>query len=288
MPGSSFATAELLDAWEDRNEFLPGSTGEHYYRFTISNATNNVQITGLALDDSASLGCRIEIYDSTETIIEYANDDGLGQFDSSHRLTDLPTGTYYIVVYDATRTQDLSYNIVFYLVENGVHPTVLHTDDFEVNWDIDEFYVLSTAMYEFDNMDYNEPLSAFYQTGGNEIEWGIESHNKNVPDYKTRNPLVINGVNNNRIFGNQLKAQYSINGTVKREGVAVQNGLLRLYDRASGELIEQTYSDTNGNYSFSARVDPDFKYYIVAFDDVENPILQAVIHDFLDPILETI
>lgn len=287
MPGSSFATAELLDAWEDRNEFLPGSTGEHYYRFTISNATNNVQITGLALDDSVSPGCEIEIYDGTESLIENVNDNGGGQ-NSSHRLENLATGTYYIVVFDAGGTQDLSYNLVIYLIENGVHPTLLHTDDSEVDWDIDEFYVLSTAMYEFDNMDYNEPLSAFYQTGENETEWGIESHNKNIPAYKTRNPLVINGVNNNRIFGNQLKAQYSINGTVKREGVAVQNGLLRLYDRDSGELIDSTYSDASGNYSFAARVDPDFKYYIVAFDDIDAPILQAVIHDFLDPILETI
>lgn len=119
-------------------------------------------------------------------------------------------------------------------------------------------------------------------------EFTLESHGKNVPTYKSRNPIVINGVNNNRVFGRQTKAQYSIKGTVKREGVAVVNGLLRLYDRASGELIDQTYSDGAGKYSFSARIDPNFKYYVIAFDDADAPILQAVIHDFLDPILETI
>lgn len=287
MPGSSFATAELLDAWEDRDEFLPGSTGEHYYRFTISNATNNVQITGTALDSGVSPGCEIEIYDGSEALIHAANDNGVGQ-NSSHRLTDLATGTYYVVVYDAGGTQDLAYNLMVYLVENGVHPSVIHTDDIDVTMEVDEFYELSTAMYEFDNLRYNEPLSPYYVVGENEKEFTLESDGKNVPAYKTRNPLVINGVNNNRILGRQTEAQYSVKGTVKREGVAVENGLLRLYDRASGELIDQTYSDGAGNYSFAARIDPNFKYYVIAFDDVEAPILQAVIHDFLDPILETL
>lgn len=280
MPGSDFASAELIDAWDRRMEFVAASNS-HYYRFSISNSTNLISIYGFPLETSVGNDFRIEVYDGSEVIYSAA--------DTSHLLKDVPTGTYYIRVVEVGSPQDLDYFLETYIVENGVYPPNLHTDiiEFETadgNAQGENYVTMKSVEF------YSEPaLSPGYDPFLNK-EYVADSAaaTKNFTAYKNRNPIIINGINNNKIFGNQAIPQYSISGTVKREGVAVQNGLIRLYDRASGELIEQTYSDATGNYSFAARIDPDFKYYIVAFDDVDNPILQAVIHDFLDPILETL
>lgn len=282
MPGSDFASAELIDAWDRRIETLP--TGEdHYYRFVITNSSNLVSVTIDKMDSTPAGDQRITIYDSTEAVIDAEDDDPAF-------FTDLAIDTYYIKVSEVGSNSIIDYRLETYIEEGGNQPSPLNTDMVE---EIPELDAIGAPVMgvEYDLTPYDEepPLSGNYVAfDQKEYEHAEVSATKNVTSYKTRNPITINGINNNRIFGNQTEAQYSINGTVKREGVAVQNGLLRLYDRASGELIDSTYSDVSGNYSFAARVDPDFKYYIVAFDDIEAPILQAVIHDFLDPILETI
>lgn len=63
--------------------------------------------------------------------------------------------------------------------------------------------------------------------------------------------------------------------------------MVRLYDRDSGELIDTTYTNNLGQYSFKAQIRGNRKYYVIAFDNFDAPILQATIHDYLDPILET-
>lgn len=287
MPGSDFASAELLNAWDIVDEFIPGSTGEHYYRFTISNATNQVFIVGKNYEESVSQACEIEVYDSTETIYAITNDGSTGN-NAAHILINIPTGTYYISVFDNGGTQDLKYMMSLYIVENGVYPSPLHTDGIEVGIEAeDPFFIINEI--ELDSIRFEDALSTSYENFQVHVYDAPPcAATKNVTSYKTNNPMVIDGVNNNRVFGNQLIPQFSISGIIRKDGSSFENSMVRLYDRNSGELIESTTSDNNGEYSFKARVNPDFKYFVVAHDTFDTPILQAVTHDFLDPILETL
>lgn len=287
MPGTDFASAELIDSAENINEFLAGSSGEHYYRFVVSNASNSIHIVGDSWDDTLN-NCEIEVYDGSEVLIESSNNSGYGG-SSGHTLENLSTGTYYIVVFGSTTSSDLHYNMTFWMIENGVQPSPLHTDDEY----IDQLRIVNDQVWDaegevnyFNAIELSDNIVPGYDLDTPHTEFDYEVHGDFVRDFQ--NPIIYDFKRNNVIFGNQNLAQHTIKGTVKREGVAVQNGLLRLYDRTSGELIESTRSDTNGAYEFRSVLDPNLKYYVVAFDDVGNPILQAVIHDFLDPILETI
>ena len=287
MPGSDFASAELIDAWEIVDEFLPGSTGEHYYRFTISNATNQVFIVSKEYDESVAPSCEVEVYDSTETLYAASNNNGESN-NAAHTLVNIPTGTYYLSVFDSGGTQDLKYMMSVYIIENGVYPAILHTDDVEVDVDAeDPFHIINEI--DADLVEFEDALAPQYEN--------FQAHvfdptpcaaTKNVTSYKSNNPMVIDGMLNNRVIGNQAIAQYSIKGVIRKDGVAFGFAKVRLYDRTSGELIESTTADNLGAYAFRARVNPDFKYFVVAHDTFDNPVLQAVTHDYLDPILETL
>lgn len=74
-------------------------------------------------------------------------------------------------------------------------------------------------------------------------------------------------------------AQYTVYGIIRIDGVRAPNKTLRLYDRKSGELISETVSDANGDWSFAAKVDESKDYYVIAFDDMNMPLLQAIISD---------
>ena len=287
MPGTDFASAELIDSAENINEFLAVGSGEHYYRFVVSDASNSIEIVGYQWADTYSNRCEIEIYDGSEVLIKSQNNTG---YDSStaHTLSNLATGTYYIVVFGSS-SFDLHYNMTFWMIENGVQPSPLHTD---MEY-FDQIRIVNDQIWEaegevnyFDAIVLVDDTVPGYALDTPNTEFDYEIHGDFVRDFQ--NPIVYDFKKTNVVFGNQNLAQHTIKGTVKREGVSVQNGLLRLYDRTSGELIEETRSDNAGTYEFRSVLDPDFKYYIVAFDDVDTPILQAVIHDFLDPILETI
>lgn len=74
---------------------------------------------------------------------------------------------------------------------------------------------------------------------------------------------------------------YKITGTVSRLGVA-GTFLVRLYDRASGQLLGETWSEGNGAYEFLNIPFIPNGFYTIAFDRA-NPLLNAAIADLITP-----
>jgi len=77
---------------------------------------------------------------------------------------------------------------------------------------------------------------------------------------------------------------YTVKGRVTYDGNNIQNILLRLYNRANGQLLAETKSNFDGTYEFSSKVVGTDKYYVIAFDKTDVPVLNAKIKDYLDPI----
>lgn len=175
-----------------------------------------------------------------------------------------------------------------YIIENGVYPSILHTDDTDLEViHQDPLYIINDI--EEDSIRFEDALAPQYENFQAYVVDPVPcSATKNLTSYKTNNPMVIDCKLNNRVMGNQAIPQYSIKGSIQKDGAAFGYATVRLYDRTSGELIESVTTDNLGAYAFRARVNPNFKYFVVAHDTFDNPVLQAVTHDYLDPILESI
>jgi hypothetical protein len=74
---------------------------------------------------------------------------------------------------------------------------------------------------------------------------------------------------------------YRITGTVDELGVA-GSYRVRLFDRYSGRLMRETWSDANGAYSFSSIAYRNQGYFVVAYDHGGSP-LNAAIADLVTP-----
>lgn len=242
------------------------------------------------MDDSISNGCRIAVYDGTESLIAASNTNSSFQSQTSiHSFVNLTPDNYYIEVFDLSDNEFLHYQVELFVIENGVYPSMLHTDDFELESEFSaELKNPSGGTIEYDSIQYEPRWSPYYTPGVN-VEFLIDTSLQlySPTSYKNRNNIIIDSLKNNRVLGNPATPQYSINGKIRKNGIDFDGAVVRLYDRESGNLIETTITNNSGDYSFKARVDPNYKYFIIAFDSFDSPILQAVVHDYLDPILET-
>jgi hypothetical protein len=75
---------------------------------------------------------------------------------------------------------------------------------------------------------------------------------------------------------------YRITNVVSRLGI-VGEYQVRLYNRASGELVSEMSSGADGSYAFNDLEYIENGYFVVAFDHTESPV-NAAISDLLTPV----
>ena len=114
------------------------------------------------------------------------------------------------------------------------------------------------------------------------------------PQYKRVNSGMPEGVYRlyalNPVKGSVIHSgmnRYTIKGKIYYNDLLQDQVKLRLHDRLTGNVLSETISDVNGNYDFNYPVLAGYKYYIIAFDKNSEPILNAKIKDYMDPILIT-
>lgn len=289
--GNDFASATLINNTEQilDGEMVAANTAD-FFRFVVTNATNRITVSYSNKTGSANTFSRL--YDSTETQIDNYNNNG-DQWDYTYtNIIDLAPGTYYLEMYRHSGG-DSEYELNFWLSEGGginvLHTTVASVEQFSapdikvdaigethITWDV------STIPYI--GVDVTKIFDV-YSSG----KYYLSNPENFVIPPNFRNPSIIMmghrlGVKTPFVQGDGQR--YKIHGTVKAEGVSLVDKLLRLYDRTTGQLIGETRSDALGVYTFPNPLWQSSKYYVIAFDDMDAPDLQAVIHDALIPIAQ--
>ncbi len=284
--GNDFASATLLNNYQyiTDGEIVVGSNDHDFFRFTVSNATNRIFVSGFQGNHNTTF----RLYDSTETEIDsHTNNDDAFFYNLPE---DLPTGTYYLE-YNPDNTFSEPYSLQFILTENGNFPTISNTM-VAVNSAIEQdiHWLHDTIVELNDNtIHYAPSLPPYNQIIAGQQSFLIDTGFV-VPPRFTESKIIMVG---NRIGASiPLRRQsdatprYAIAGKVQEDGIDLPGKTVRLYDRTSGELIGETITDALGNYRFPNPLWQDSKYYVIAFDDLNSPILQAVIHDALIPFAE--
>lgn len=231
---------------------------------------------------------RLQIFDSSQT--QLYNEPGgfetyniFPPFDSEYFIKITPYnatnfGYYYINIFEFT---DNSGDPLFDSIEDR---TESQLDDFFLGIDIlanGNFKEKYETPYMFNSYS---PANSF-DVSETPIHHQIEF---TYPPGFNKPKVIINNTRSheatNRFIVPVGVTRYVVEGKVTVLGAAAPERMVRLYDRQSGELIDQTKTDTNGNYKFTTYVSGDHKYYVIAFDDMDAPELQAVVHDALIPI----
>lgn len=289
--GNDFASATLINSTEQilDGEMVAANTAD-FFRFVVTDATNRFTLKYRNIDGNSNTYTRL--YDSTETQIDdYSNSSDAWEYTYIASL-DLAPGTYYIELFRASGG-DSNYELDFWLSEGGdittLHTTVTGLEELSgqpvpidaigethIEWDVSAIPYIGT--------DPTKILDS-YSSG----DWYYSNPENFVIPPNFRSPSIVMmghrlGVSTPFIQGDAQR--YKIHGTVKAEGVALADKMLRLYDRKTGQLMGETRSNALGQYTFPNPLWVDFKYYVIAFDDVDNPVLQAVIHDALIPIAQ--
>lgn len=288
--GNDFASATLLNNAQQilDGEMVAANTAD-FFRFAVTHPTNSIYIKYLNVTGNSNTWSRL--YDSTEIQIDNYDNNGNSYEYTYHN--NLAPGTYYLELF-RNSGGDSDYELTFQLIENGQLP-VFHTSMHPVDTitDSSPLSVNAPADTIVDHDSVNTAWQITDPTTHLNVHRLEEVHENNFNGFtipaEYRKPKMImmghrQGVSTPLVQGNGQR--YKIHGTVKAEGVALVNKLLRLYDRTTGQLIGETRSDALGVYTFPNPLWQSSKYYVIAFDDMDNPDLQAVIHDALIPIAQ--
>ena len=277
--GDSFATATLMDnavSIEDGEL----STGEDaYFRIPLTHASNRTIITLDVI--TASVG--LTVYDLNEVQLDtYYNGNDVVMI-----IEDAPVGDLFLMAHSYGGSSPGQFGIVAVSFNNGVGPpTPIVTTMKEINVPSQAVpYGTHTATIDSDIALVNE--------ASGQGSWANGTHSQQDPGVHDRGTLsptrgIIKVYENTlpHVSGDYGGQQYHLAGTVKNEGVNYADRVLRLYDRDSGKLIGETKSDNLGQWEFPQGLFENSKYYVIAFDDMNAPVLQAVIHDALIPIAD--
>lgn len=91
--------------------------------------------------------------------------------------------------------------------------------------------------------------------------------------------IISDFVFNISIHDNVKSSFYKIKGAVSKQSVPLPC-IVRLYEKVSGQLVQQKLSEKSGNYEFSG-LNNAFKFFIVAHDPASQ--FNAVIQDNVVP-----
>ena len=300
--GSSTATATDLSTntgfFSVEGNFSDG-TDSDYFKITISDAVNRLDIWSQAyfnFSNSSYANIYVELIDINETVIsgEVASYTTFSRIESIV-YENLPVGDYWIRLYTSGF--------------NGTIPIdyVLFIDLRETQTELDKGIRDTNAVISL--IGFDNPISGIADPVLNEIDSdGIIQNELNfgMKDYVISDTVLIDSLvfgswprpkklytgisklsqplrmnNYGRSFSSDL-GEIPSSPVTKDSNPSVGN-LIRLYDRVSGEMVDYTYTDAAGNYSFPSGLTVGDKYFIVAFDDVDAPTLEAKVNDFIDP-----
>ena len=93
------------------------------------------------------------------------------------------------------------------------------------------------------------------------------------------NMIITDFIFNVSINDNARASFYKIKGNVSKQSVPLPC-IVRLYEKGSGQLIQQKLSEKNGNYEFLG-LNNAFKFFITAHDPASQ--FNAVIQDNVVP-----
>lgn len=271
MPGSDFATAELIGLSSKTQDELNATVTDHYYK--VQPPANTDWLYLWTPDRRENL----YLYDSSQALITSTTDS---QTTALNTLNPTASSDYYIRV---NRYSDGPYSLIVLASVDGVVINYSNVGGITENKDERGFKYQQWAT----EIDRLAPVTAdnVHVTDPERV-----NYTSDVPPKFNFFGLKTVVLGSHQTFHQPIKSpnvkHYNIEGNVQRKGSAIPNALLRLYDRKTGLLIGETRSNGVGEYRFDTRLNADDKYYVIAFDDMEAPELQAVILDYLIPITQ--
>lgn len=262
--GSTFATAELITQNLNTYRILTDSDDDiTYFKFSVETLINETTVTVISLAfPNYSFGTSlftVTLYDSSEVELEtisYASNT------QPVIYTNLAIGEYFIKLdwdFNNEFLADVNIDIINdgnNIVDNIVDLPAMTTNDLVDVWNIgtltniDDFYKFYT----------DEAITAHTTI------MHVFGKHRTSEFYISQ---VNQDVNN-------------INGIVNFNGVPESGKVVRLYRKESGQMMDETISNDLGEYKFNVLLTAD-KYYVIAFDDMLNPVYQAMALDNLTP-----
>lgn len=262
--GSTFATAEVITESFNSLFILTDSIDDNsYFKFTITDAINEIEfvVDWIAYPNWVSGVSEVSqiLYDSTETQIDINTSTA---DDIIWTKLNLPVGDYYLRFQTTDNDAGtLNYDITIsnngvYTIEDIINISNISTHQLRSTWNIDFHYNMQT-MYKFkiDQSYLLYPNRMYNFSKPRTTEFHMSPYDQDVN--------IIEGI-------------------INFNGVAIGDKVVRLYNKKSGIMMDETISNELGEYKFNALLTTD-KYYIIAFDDLLNPIYQAMALDSLTP-----
>jgi len=291
--GDDFASATIIDETSQHFGEIHAGNVEDFFRIVVPANTDY-----LIFYSESYWDMRGDLYDASEVLLVTNHNSGGqdGSGDNFYIKYDSPAqGTYYLLATSHYVSEYGEYSITSNISVNGVvgelHTTIEDSGGTVDFYDIDYNEATHDVAINFGAADYSinfgDP-SKFLDIGGVAgIGW-TNYNNWVIHDEYYKPKIIMMG--SQRGMSTPLRSygdpRFNIVGTIKEDGVALDDKLVRLYDRRTGELLGETRSTILGEYTFPNPLWEDDKYYVIAFDDVDNPVLQAVISDALVPITQ--
>ena len=320
--GNDFATATLIDGNTITYGVLDSVNPEDFFRV---NVPENYSWFGVN-SRSGEFTDNAYVYDTSETLLSNSSTPmGFYGLPSGTYYVKVTGGSSsqsgdYQLRFDLAvngnfgATDDIVTSLGFYLTDDSIDELFKTMVDFDThvmnknvvpksklqrthpssNFNLSDAHIgeLFTTMLDFDShVMYKDivPKSKLLRNFASSAV-GIETQGYVVPPESLKPKIVMMsnsiGVSTPWVQLSSESTRFKIAGTVKKQGLALGNKLMRLYDRKSGQLLGETTSNINGQYSFLTLLRGSDKYYVIAFDDMDNPEVQAVIHDALVPIAQ--
>ena len=282
--GSTFATAEVIDQTVNNFEVEANSTSDiSYFKFSVDTAINETRFSHIFTEFpnyNGSSNVNETLYDSTETQIStrsYPLNTGAVTF------TDLAIGDYFIKV-ELINHLDTVIDYKLHVINEGYFdvtedlitiPTIFQTVEIDYHTtplfkDIEAIFTSTTLFpnWENDATDIDNlqilNIEPHYKIGGNKLHvFGLERSTRMFYSKDGQDANIIEGI-------------------VYLDEDPLANKIVRLYNKQSGQMIDETISNDQGEYKFNAYLFDD-KYYVVAFDELSNPVYQALALDDLSP-----
>lgn len=266
--GTDFDSATLINMSNVITGDLQTGDPDHYFRVVPKANTDYIYAY---IPDRRE---KLYLYDSTRTLISSTTTQG-------NAVTAIPVDQQEYFIRVGVQTAGTYTMYVFASVDGVIDGYTSIVGETQQGDTSERVYTITPWLTVGEK---NKPITTDDQSSIDtyEIEFGKQF--KPTHDYFNIIIPTIQARAYNSPVVSQNNVHYRIKGTVKREGSAAGGKTLRLYDRDSGVLIGETQSEQTGKYQFDTQLKKDSKYYVIAFDDMNAPDMQAVIHDALVPI----
>jgi hypothetical protein len=290
--GSTFLTAEvMLYGIETYNILTDSNDDSSYFKFTITSTDNQVILNTHWIDYPNWIGGTSTVsqvvYDSTETQI-YINNSTSDDINTVYN--NLAIGDYY-VKFNTTSNDNgrVDYKIIVYN-DGGIILPPINVERFNnITTTYIDYYIQANLITHNNNFiiqSYTNwipehiKLDSMYKFYTNQ-KWMDGKDDIKILSHRNPRLSKFNYYKNNQVL-------YKINGIVYLDETPLENKVVRLYEKQTGVMVDETISNNLGEYKFNALLEENDKYYVVAFDEINNPVFQALALDDLSPTTVTL